>query len=154
MRNKTSIPNPLGCVATAQQADLDVRLRIQGCFGGAEESLAARVRNGSIRIGPGDTAGSIRDSAELRALVSDLGARIVRREEPSQCTSTTGHVVELTWSCEGAGPSTLKFSTSDCGGRQDGVGGSTSGSSGPGRGYSRALAIDEVVRAAISPPAK
>jgi hypothetical protein len=98
--------NPLACVATARVAQLKVELGQHGCFGGSSQSwsvtsLGGLVFEGDRRIAP----------SELRGVVDALGESVLRLETPPEGWSTTGTSAELTWTCDGAAPKTLRFLT-------------------------------------------
>jgi hypothetical protein len=97
--------NPLACVATARIAELKIELGLQGCFGGSSRHWSMTSLGGLVFEGERRS-----DAATLRTIVDALGEAVTREENPAGWM-TTATSAELTWSCDGAAPQTLRFLT-------------------------------------------
>ncbi len=140
------------CLAGAPRGVLKLEFGVQGCFGGTVNSLALtwNEKGGELRIA--DEARGSRprlhkklSSSDVRSLIGEFHAALVRPESASGCRSTTSVQSSFEVSCRLDGSPTsqsLRLETNDCAPNEaPAVGGSTR--MGRSSGYARAIGIHE-----------
>lgn len=145
---------PLKCLKSTSEGKVAVTFSTQGCFGGSQNALEVVIHRGNATLSGAlqyaDANPTLRGVAltleERQSLLSSLEAAMTRPEEEAGCSSTTGHQVEVTWSCGGT-ESKATFETYACDHEgEKAVGASTSFFRGAKPGYARALGLTHVAR--------
>ena len=145
---------PVPCLQEPS-GELKLELGARGCFGGNQSSLHLvwSAKGGTLRFGGAHRSLT---GAQVRAQLGELGELVRRREEPSDCESTTGYFVTLDVHCHlngQANSSVVELESYDCNpseGLAKGVGGATESGGSPG-GYARAIGVNNWASALLSP---
>jgi photosystem II stability/assembly factor-like uncharacterized protein len=145
---------PVPCLSEPT-GELKLQFGARGCFGGNESSLHLvwNQKGGTLRF---EGATRSLTAEQAKAQLGQLGELIRRREEPSDCESTTGYFVTLDVRCHvdgKANSNVVELESYDCNsseGLAKGVGGATEWGGARG-GYARAIGVNNWASALLAP---